>query len=124
MLAAKLALSCGGSPNRQHIEFGAPRVAEISDRFPENGFSNMNVGFRIPTAVNTELGGAFDLRQYLNFVWRNWVLIASVTALAFIMAVIYLMGATPLYTATTQVLLVQPRRSSRPGCHINDSRID
>jgi exopolysaccharide transport family protein len=47
----------------------------------------------------------FDLRQYLNFVWRNWAFIASVTAFVFLVGVIYLVRATPLYTATTQVLL-------------------
>jgi hypothetical protein len=46
----------------------------------------------------------FDLRQYLNFVWRHWMFIASVTALLFLIAVVYLARATPLYTATTQVL--------------------
>ena len=62
--------------------------------------------------VDTEpLERALDLRQYLNFVWRNWVFIASVTVFAFLVAVIYLVHATPLYTATTQVLLVQPENA-------------
>jgi succinoglycan biosynthesis transport protein ExoP len=66
----------------------------------------MNVGLRIPTRVDTEPPEhTFELRQYLNFVWRHWMFIASVTAFVFLMAVIYLVRATPLYTATTQVLL-------------------
>ena len=74
----------------------------------------MNVGFRIPTEVDTEPPDRrFDLRQYLNFVWRNWMFIASVTAFALLVAVIYLVRATPLYTATTQVLLEQ--RENPPG---------
>ena len=85
----------------------------------------MNVGFRIPTAVNTEPADRiFDLRQYLNFVWRNWMLIASVTASAFLMAVIYLMRATPLYTATTLVLLEQREKAPGLDAVVNDSRID
>ena len=74
----------------------------------------MNVGFRIPKSVDTESPGhAVDLRQYLNFAWRYWMFIASVTAFALLIAVIYLVRATPLYTATTQVLLEQ--REKAPG---------
>src|SRR6202158_193770 len=77
----------------------------------------MNVGFRIPTAVDTDPAAhvgspasdrTFDLREYLNFAWRNWIFIASVTAFVSLVGVIYLVRATPLYTASTQVLL-QPR---------------
>ena len=67
----------------------------------------MNVGFKIPTKVDTELAErTFDLRQYINFIWRNWMFIASVTAFAFLIGVIYLARATPLYTASTQVLQI------------------
>jgi polysaccharide biosynthesis transport protein len=71
----------------------------------------MNVGFRIPSKVDTDLlERTFDLRQYFNFVWRNWMFIASLTAFAFLIGVIYLARATPLYTASTQVLLEQGER--------------
>ena len=85
----------------------------------------MNVGFRIPTKVDTEAPEhTFDLRQYLNFVWRNWKFIVSVTAFVFLIGVIYLVRATPLYTASTQVLLEQ--REHAPGLNalVNDARID
>jgi exopolysaccharide transport family protein len=86
----------------------------------------MNVGFRIPGEVETEpLGRRFDLRHYLNFVWRNWIFIVSVTAFVFLIGVIYLVRATPLYTASTQVLLEQPERA--PGQHdaiINNGALD
>ena len=49
----------------------------------------MNAGFRIPTKLDTEPAKRpFDLRQYLNFVWRHWMFIASVTALAFLIGVV------------------------------------
>jgi capsular exopolysaccharide synthesis family protein len=72
----------------------------------------MNVGFKVPTGVDTEPPDRkFDLRQYLNFVWRHWTFIASVTALALLTGVINLMRATPLYTATTQVLLERAEKA-------------
>jgi polysaccharide biosynthesis transport protein len=84
----------------------------------------MNVGFRIPSRVDTEVPErTFDLRQYLNFVWRNWMFIAGIVAFVFLIAVLYLVRATPLYTATTQVLL---ERDKAPGLDaiVNDGRID
>jgi polysaccharide biosynthesis transport protein len=72
----------------------------------------MNAGFQVPTRVDTEPPERmFDLRQYLNFLWRHWMFIASVTALALLIAVIHLARATPLYTATTQVLLERPEKA-------------
>jgi capsular exopolysaccharide synthesis family protein len=84
----------------------------------------MNVGFRIPANADTEpLERAFDPRQYLNFVWRNWMFIISVTTLVFFIGVIYVMRASPLYTASTQVLLEQHEKA--PGLNsVNDGRFD
>jgi capsular exopolysaccharide synthesis family protein len=85
----------------------------------------MNVGFRIPGQVETEqTERMFDLRQYLNFVWRNWMFIASATALAFLVGVINLLRATPLYTASTQVLLEQQERAPGLDSVISDNRAD
>jgi len=72
----------------------------------------MNVGFRIPNRVDIEPAGRrFDVRVYLNFVWRHWVFIGAVVGLALLMALIYLARATPLYTATTRVLLEQAEKA-------------
>ena len=85
----------------------------------------MNVGFRIPSQADTEpLEHAFDLRQYLNFVWRNWMFIAAVTALVFLIGVIYLVRATPLYTASTQVLLEQPQTAPALAGVVSDAGFD
>jgi polysaccharide biosynthesis transport protein len=84
----------------------------------------MNVGFRIPSKVDTEPAErTFDLRQYLNFVWRNWMFIVSVTAFVFLIGVLHLVRATPLYTASTQVLLEQRERAPGLDAFAND-RID
>jgi polysaccharide biosynthesis transport protein len=72
----------------------------------------MNAGFKVPIRVDTEPAErTFDLRQYLNFVWRHWIFIGSVTALAFVIGVVHLARVTPLYTATTQVLLEPPTKA-------------
>src|SRR5215471_18514229 len=72
----------------------------------------MNIGFRIPSAVETEPAErTFDVRQYLHFVWRHWMFLASLTALAFVIGLVYLARTTPLYTATAQVLLERPARA-------------
>ena len=98
---------------------GGPALATL---LPDNGSQSMNVGFKIPNRVDAEPPDrTFDLRQYLNFVWRNWMFIASVTALAFLVGVIYLVRATPLYTATTQVLLEQREKAPSLDAVVNRS---
>ncbi len=85
----------------------------------------MNVGFRIPNQTGSEpLERAFDLRQYLNFAWRNWMFIASVTALVFLIGVIYVVHATPRYTASTQVLLEQHQKAPGLGAEADDRSDD
>jgi capsular exopolysaccharide synthesis family protein len=85
----------------------------------------MNVGFRIPTNVDAEpLERTLDLRHYLNFVWRNWLFIASVTAVAVVIGAVYLVRAVPLYTASTQVLLQQHQNAPGLDAGVNDSRDD
>jgi capsular exopolysaccharide synthesis family protein len=85
----------------------------------------MNVGFRIPTNVDAEpLERTLDLRQYLNFVWRNWLFIASITAVALVIGVVNLMRAVPLYTASTQVLLEQHQNAPGLDAGVNDNRED
>lgn len=56
-------------------------------------------------SATPEVGGGFDLHGAINFAWRQWKLIAGVTALFLIMAAIYLLRETPLYTATATLLL-------------------
>ena len=73
----------------------------------------MNVEFKIPPAVDTgEQRPGFDIYKYLNFVWRHWIFIAAIVVLSLVMGVVYLARATPLYTATTQVLLERPAEIS------------
>jgi capsular exopolysaccharide synthesis family protein len=83
----------------------------------------MNVGFPLPTRVSAEPNErGFDLRKHLNFVWRHWILIGAISALALVVAFIYLARATPLYTASTQVLL-ELQREKAPGDTSSDSNI-
>src|SRR5437763_9849566 len=56
----------------------------------------------------------FDLRQILSFVWRQWKFAAAITALVLVVGITILVRQTPLYTATTQVLLEREREKA-PG---------
>jgi polysaccharide biosynthesis transport protein len=85
----------------------------------------MNVGFKIPSNLETEpLERTLDLRQYLNFVWRNWMFIAAVTAVAFLIGVVSLVRAVPLYTASTQVLLERHEKAPGLDAGAGDTRFD
>ena len=64
------------------------------------------------------------MRRYLLFVWRHWKFIVSVTAFVFLMGVIYLVRAIPLYTASTQVLLEQREKPPGLDAVVNEGRID
>jgi capsular exopolysaccharide synthesis family protein len=81
----------------------------------------MNAGFKIPTrAIEVEPAErGFDPRVYLNFVWRHWMFIGAVAVLALLMAMLYLIRATPRYTAATQVLL--ENREKAPGLDSTDN---
>src|SRR5262245_15749910 len=75
----------------------------------------MNVGFKTPIALDAQPAERGpDLRTYLNFLWRHWMFICAVTALALLMGLIHLARATPRYTATTQILL-DPQRQRVAG---------
>src|SRR5215469_5393850 len=85
----------------------------------------MNVGLRIPSRVDTELPERkFDLRQYINFLWRHWMFIGSIAALTLIIGVVNLARTTPLYTATTQVLLEPPQRIPTDSGSTDYGRMD
>ncbi|HET8720543.1 MAG TPA: GumC family protein, partial [Nitrospira sp.] len=75
----------------------------------------MNVGFKSPVTLEApQEERGFDPRVYLNFLWRNWVFISSVAALALLVGIVYLIRATPAYTATAQILL-DPQREKMSG---------
>src|SRR5262245_19005543 len=100
-------------PSTTSLQRCLSRSSQIRVRAPIGSrFQTMNVGFRIPSAVEAEPAErTFDMRQYMHFVWRHWMFIASVTALVFVIGVVYLARTTPLYTATAQVLLERPARA-------------
>src|SRR6185369_493149 len=56
----------------------------------------------------------FDLREWLNFAWRQWKFIAAFVAVAILLGAIQLVTTTPLYTATAQILL-DPRKQKTLG---------
>jgi capsular exopolysaccharide synthesis family protein len=69
-----------------------------------------------PNAGEIEQG--FDLHEMLSFGWRQWKFITTVVVAVFLIGMIFLLHETPLYTATTQVLLSLPREKA-PGSETN-----
>ena len=68
----------------------------------------------VSAAGAAEAEQRFDLREMLSFLWRQWKFIAIVTAAVLIVGVTFLLRQTPLYTATSQVLLDRQREKA-PG---------
>jgi succinoglycan biosynthesis transport protein ExoP len=63
----------------------------------------------------------FDLHGAISFAWRQWKFIAAVTIAVFLIGTAYLLQQTPLYTATSQVLLDRPReKAPAGGAIVND----
>ncbi len=76
----------------------------------------------------TEQAGAakgFDLRETLHFGWRQWKVIAVVTALCLVIGAIQLARQIPVFTATTQILL-DPRKEKAAGADtiLSDAVLD
>jgi len=65
-------------------------------------------------AAPAEADEGFDIQSYVNFVWRQWKLIAGVTALFLLVAAVEIARTTPLYTASAQLLL-DPRKEKAGG---------
>ncbi|WP_018265250.1 GumC family protein [Methylosinus sp. LW4] len=65
-----------------------------------------------PAPAEAEAG--FDIHGYVNFVWRQWKLIAGVTALFLLVAAVETARTTPLYTASAQLLL-DPHKEKAGG---------
>lgn len=66
-----------------------------------------------------------DIARTLNFVWRQWKLIASVFACILLIGAAYLSIQTRLYTATVQILL-DPRKERAVGSDpiLSEFRLD
>ena len=76
----------------------------------------MNVGFKTPVTLGSESAErSLDLRTYLNFLWRNWMFIGAIVALSLLVADVYLARATPVYTATAQILLDPQQEKGTAG---------
>lgn len=56
----------------------------------------------------------FELRHFLDFFWRKWKFIATVTLACLCAIILFLANATPRYTASAQLLL-DPQQDQAPG---------
>lgn len=59
----------------------------------------------VVAAEPTEVEHRFDLREILNFVWRQWVFIATVFGVVVVIGAVSLLREIPRYTASAQILL-------------------
>lgn len=55
---------------------------------------------------------AFDMRDAINFLWRQWKLIAGIAGVCLLLGAIHVAGQTPIYTATSQLYLEPGRESA------------
>jgi polysaccharide biosynthesis transport protein len=78
-----------------------------------------------PTLGKDEAERGFDLQEVLNFCWREWKFIAVVFTAVLVVGTVYTWRQTPLYTATSQVLL-DPRKEKAAGAEaiLSDDRLD
>jgi exopolysaccharide transport family protein len=65
-------------------------------------------------AQPSEAATGFDIREAINFVWRQWKFIAGIAAITLLIGAIYIARQTPLYTASAQLLL-DPRKEKAAG---------
>lgn len=72
-----------------------------------------------------EADARFDLRDVVSFVWRQWKFIVALAAVVFLIGVVSLLRQTPLYTATSQILL-ERQREKAPGAEaiLTDVNLD
>ena len=77
------------------------------------------------TLEASEAEHRFDLREALSFLWRQWKFIAAVTAVVLLVGIVSVLRQTPLYTATSQVLLDRQREKA-PGAEaiLTDVNLD
>jgi exopolysaccharide transport family protein len=73
----------------------------------------------------TDTEQRFDLREMLSFAWRQWKFIAGVVAVVFLIGLVALMRQTPLYTATSLVLLDrQKEKAAGAEAILSDVNLD
>jgi uncharacterized protein involved in exopolysaccharide biosynthesis len=60
-------------------------------------------------------GTFLDLRDYGRVIVRRWRLIAACIAVAVVIAVVWTMTQTPVYTATTEMLVKSPLGTATVG---------
>ena len=62
----------------------------------------------------------FDLSEVLNFLWRQWLFIATVFGVVAVIGVVSLVRETPRYTATAQILLEPQKEKATADAIFSD----
>src|SRR5438105_1693832 len=63
---------------------------------------------------------AFDLREIISFLWRQWKFITAIASVVVVIVAVYVLKQTPLYTANALVLL-EPQKDRTPNADTNNS---
>ena len=74
----------------------------------------------IVTAEPNESGHRFDLREILNFLWRQWMFIATIFGVIVVIGVVSLVREVPRYTATAQILLEPQKEKATADSILSD----
>jgi capsular exopolysaccharide synthesis family protein len=72
-----------------------------------------------------EADQSFDLREVMNFAWRQWKFISVIVGVCLLIGMVQYLRETPRYTATAQILL-EPRKERAAGtdAFLTDATLD
>src|SRR5947199_10824017 len=88
-------------------------MSGIFNREGVNDHSMLNRFSNVPVEAS-DAEQSFDLREALNFLWRQWKFIAAIVSVVLLIGAVQLMRQTPLYTASAMVLL-EHRKENAAG---------
>lgn len=74
----------------------------------------------IVTSEPGEGGHRFDLREILNFLWRQWLFITTVFGVIVVIGLVSLLREVPRYTATAQILLEPQKEKATADSILSD----
>ena len=85
----------------------------------------LNSSGHLKSTGSLEDAKSFDLRDIINFLWRQWKLIGGVVILTLLIGGIFLIRQVPVYTASVQVLLnTQKEKAAGQDSILTEANLD